>query len=192
MGQGMESTFSDKQGQMLLKIARCSIAQKLGISLGDDPVDLNQAFLQKKRGLFVTLHKYGDLRGCIGIIEPDQPLKTGIWETARLAAFKDTRFTPLKDGEFNQIELEISLLSVPQMLAYKRPQDLPTLLTPFQDGVIIEKESARATFLPQVWEQLPDPFSFLSRLSMKAGLDEDEWTKGELTVYTYGVQVFSE
>ena len=186
----MESTFSDKQGQMLLQIARCSIAQKLGIS--HDPVDLNQAFLQEKRGLFVTLHKHGDLRGCIGIIEPDQPLKTGIWETARLAAFKDTRFTPLKEGEFNLIELEISLLSVPQVLEYKRPQDLLMLLTPFEDGVIIEKGPAKATFLPQVWEQLPDPFSFLSRLSMKAGLDEDGWTKGELTVYTYGVQVFSE
>ncbi len=188
----MVDTFSDKQGQALLKMARCSIAQKLGLVWDDFQTDESQAFFEKKRGLFVTLHKHGDLRGCIGIIEPIQSLKKGIWETARLAAFKDTRFSPLIPSEFQQIDIEVSLLSVPEKLEYGSSQDLLQRLKPFRDGVILEKGYARATFLPQVWAQLPDPSSFLERLSMKAGLDADEWAKGEITVYTYGVQVFSE
>ncbi|MGD9823406.1 AmmeMemoRadiSam system protein A [Desulfobacter sp.] len=184
--------ISDKQGQMLLKMARISIAEKLGLPVDDTQIDLNQPFLKIKQGLFVTLHKNGALRGCIGVIEPVEPLKTGVGETARLAAFKDSRFAPLARDEFDQVDLEISLLSLPEKFEYRTSKELVQKLVPFKDGVIIAKGSRRATFLPQVWQQLPDPTSFLSQLCIKAGLDADEWTKGSLTIHTYRVHLFCE
>nr|WP_319493822.1 AmmeMemoRadiSam system protein A [uncultured Desulfobacter sp.] len=184
--------ISDEQGQALLKMARAGIAEKLGVSVDTRQIDLEASFLEIKMGLFVTLHKHGGLRGCIGIIEPVESLKTGVPETARLAAFKDSRFAPLTRDEFDQVDLEISLLSPPEKFEYSTAQELLQRLVPFKDGVIIEKASRRATFLPQVWEQLPDPGSFLSQLCLKAGLDADEWGDGSLTVHTYRVRSFSE
>ena len=184
--------ISDKQGQMLLKMARTSIAEKLGLPVDETQIDLNQPFLEVKQGLFVTLHKNGALRGCIGVIEPVEPLKTGVEETARLAAFKDSRFSPLARDEFDLVDLEISLLSLPERFEYSTSKELVQRLVPFKDGVIIKKGSRRATFLPQVWEQLPDAASFLSQLCIKAGLDADEWTQGNLTVHTYRVHLFCE
>jgi hypothetical protein len=184
--------ISEQQGQMLLKMARISIAEKLGLPVDKSQIDLNQSFLEIKQGLFVTLHKNGALRGCIGVIEAVEPLKTGVAETARLAAFKDSRFAPLARDEFDQVDLEISLLSPPEKFEYSKAKELIQRLVPFKDGVIIKKGSSQATFLPQVWEQLPDTASFLSQLCIKAGLDADEWTKGSLTVHTYKVHLFCE
>jgi len=184
--------ISDEQGQALLNMARASIAEKLGISVDTTRIDLEASFLDIKMGLFVTLHKHGKLRGCIGIMEPVESLKTGVPETARLAAFKDSRFPPLARNEFNQVDLEISLLSPPEKFEYSSAKELRQRLVPFKDGVVIEKAGCRATFLPQVWEQLPDPASFLSQLCLKAGLDADEWNDGSLTIHTYRVHSFSE
>ncbi|WP_320044854.1 AmmeMemoRadiSam system protein A [uncultured Desulfobacter sp.] len=184
--------ISDKQGKMLLEMARISIAEKLGLPVDKSQIDLDQSFLEAKLGLFVSLHKNSCLRGCIGVIEPIEPLKTGIKEIARLAAFKDSRFAPLSEDEFDQVDLEISLLSPPEEFEYDGANELLQRLVPFKHGVIIKKGSRQATFLPQVWEQLPDPASFLSQLCIKAGLDADEWGKGSLTVHTYRVHLFSE
>ncbi|MCG8550052.1 MAG: AmmeMemoRadiSam system protein A [Desulfobacterales bacterium] len=184
--------ISDKQGQMLLEMARISIAEKLGLPVGKPRIELDHSFLEIKLGLFVTLHKNSRLRGCIGVIEPVEPLKTGVKEIARLAAFKDSRFSPLARDEFDQVDLEISLLSLPEKFEYDGENELLQRLVPFKDGVIIKQGSNQATFLPQVWEQLPDPASFLSQLCIKAGLDADEWAKGGLTVHTYRVHLFSE
>jgi len=184
--------ISNKQGQMLLKMARTSIAEKLGLPVNETQIDLNQPFLDVKQGLFVTLHKNGALRGCMGVIEPVEPLKTGVEETAGLAAFKDSRFAPLARDEFDQVDIEISLLSLPERLEYNTSKELVQGLVPFKDGVIIKKGGSQATFLPQVWEQLPDTDSFLSQLCIKAGLDAGEWTKGGLTVHTYRVHLFCE
>ena len=184
--------INDKQGQMLLKMARAGIAEELGLP-GDSPqIDLNHSFLDVKQGLFVTLHKNGALRGCIGVMEPVEPLKTGVGKTAKLAAFKDSRFPPLAGDEFDQVDLEVSLLSLPEKFEYSTGKELVQGLVPFKDGVIIKKGSKQATFLPQVWEQLPDVDSFLSHLCIKAGLDADEWTKGDLIVHTYRVHSFCE
>ena len=184
--------ISNKQGQVLLRMARTSIAKKLGLLVDETRIDLNQPFLDVKQGLFVTLHKNGALRGCVGVIEPVEPLKTGIGDTARLAAFNDSRFSPLTKDEFDQVDLEISLLSLPEKFEYSSAKELGQRIVPFKDGVIIEKKTKRATFLPQVWEQLPDTASFLSHLCIKAGLDADDWTHGDLIVYTYRVQLFCE
>lgn len=184
--------ISQEQGQMLLKMARAGVAEKLGIAVDKTQIDFEASFLEIKMGLFVTLHKNGKLRGCIGMIEPDAPLKTGVRETARLAAFKDSRFAPLTKDEFEQVDLEISLLTPPEKFEYGTAKELVQRLVPFKDGVIIEKASRRATFLPQVWEQLSDPASFLSQLCLKAGLEADEWKKNSLSVHTYRVHSFSE
>ncbi|WP_020589823.1 AmmeMemoRadiSam system protein A [Desulfobacter curvatus] len=184
--------ISDKQGQILLKMARISIAEKLDLPVDKTKIDFDQSFLDTKLGLFVTLHKNGALRGCIGVIEPAEPLRTGVEEIARLAAFKDSRFAPLARDEFDQVDLEISLLSPPEKFEYDVAKELVQRLVPLQDGVILKKGSRQATFLPQVWKQLPDAASFLSQLCIKAGLDADEWTKGSLTVHTYRVHLFSE
>lgn len=188
----MQEMISDKQGQMLLKMARISIAEKFGLPVDTTQIDLNLPLWEAEYGLFVTLHKNGALRGCIGIIEPVEPLKTGVGKTARLAAFKDSRFAPLARDEFEEVDLEISLLSTPEQFEYSGANELVQRLVPFKDGVIIKKGSKQATFLPQVWEQLPDPNSFLSQLCTKAGLGADEWTKGSLTVHTYRVHSFCE
>ncbi|PIE63093.1 MAG: AMMECR1 domain-containing protein [Desulfobacter postgatei] len=184
--------ISDKQGQMLLKMARTSIAEKLSLPVDKTQIDLDQSFLENKQGLFVTLHKNSALRGCVGVIEPVEPLKTCVGKTARLTAFKDSRFAPLSRDEFHQVDLEISLLSPPEKLEYSTGKELIQRLVPFKDGVIIKKGSKQATFLPQVWKQLSDTASFLSRLCTKAGLDNDEWIKGSLIVYTYRVHSFCE
>ncbi|WP_462268494.1 AmmeMemoRadiSam system protein A [Desulfobacter sp.] len=184
--------INDKQGQMLLKMARAGIAEELGIPVDSTQIDLNHPFLDVNQGLFVSLHKNGALRGCIGVMEPIEPLKTGVGKTAKLAAFKDSRFPPLAADEFDQVDLEISLLSLPEKFEYSAAKELVQGLVPFKDGVIIKKGRKQATFLPQVWKQLPDVHSFLSHLCIKAGLDADEWTKGDLIVHTYRVHSFCE
>ncbi len=189
----MADNFSEHQCDVLLKMARASISEKLGFSSNAQEIKgQDSAFLEKKQGVFVTLHKKGRLRGCIGNIEPVKTLKDGIVENAVCAAFRDSRFAPLAPEEFDLIDIEVSLLSRPQKLAFKDSQDLLSLLVPGKDGVIIEKGSCRATFLPQVWEQLPGCEEFLSHLCSKAGLSATAWKETGINVYTYDVQYFAE
>ncbi|WDP93014.1 MAG: AmmeMemoRadiSam system protein A [Desulfobacter sp.] len=182
----------EEQGRILLALARASIGEKLGF--GDVPSEGAETpeFLKKRQGLFVTLHIHGALRGCIGTIEPVNPLGEGVRENARQAAFSDTRFTPLTAEEFHEMDIEISLLSLPEKLGFASPEELVDKLKPGIHGVIIKSRGARATFLPQVWEQLPEAEDFLSRLCMKAGLSPTAWETDVPEVYTYEVRSFSE
>lgn len=186
----MSSGITRDQGKALLQAARSAIAGKLGIDL--PAPDLDDALFRRNLGLFVTLHIRGQLRGCIGTIEPVKSLAEGVRENAVFAAFQDTRFTPLTRDEFERIDIEVSVLTVPEPLAYEGAADLAAKLTPHQDGVVLKKGGARATFLPQVWEQLPEPDTFLAQLCSKAGLAADEWKKGGLEISTYKVAAFSE
>ena len=108
------------------------------------------------------------------------------------AAFRDPRFPPLSRDELNRIKIEVSILTNPRPLEYKDAQDLLAKLRPGIDGVIIKKGFHEATFLPQVWEQLPRKEDFLTHLCLKAGLDGDAWRRGDLEVSTYQVQAFEE
>jgi len=195
----MPDRISDNQGKGLLTLARRAIAQELGIfaahgqqagSGAAGPGD--RSILKEKRGLFVTLYKQGQLRGCIGSIEPVASIGKALDENARAAAFRDSRFSPLQQEEFHEIDIEISLLSPPMVLGYETPADLVRLLVPHRDGVVLKKGGRRATFLPQVWEQLPTPEPFLSHLCMKAGLSSDAWQTGPLDIFVYRVQSFEE
>lgn len=193
----MPQKISKKTQQILLQIARAAIASRLKIKF-ENPLekgkidDITRKLLQKNYGVFVSLHINHELRGCIGIIETLDPLEKNLLEHALAAAFDDPRFDPLQPDEFEKIQIEISLLSPPKSLEYKGAQDLLKKLIPLKHGVVIRKSMFGATFLPQVWEQLPAKEDFLSHLCAKAGLDPDEWKLGDLKVTTYEAEVFSE
>jgi AmmeMemoRadiSam system protein A len=191
----MTAIISKKEGLALLKFARASIAgkfEKKSSDTKDISQEVSQEVLKQKQGVFVTLHKKGKLRGCIGNIEPVKTLVDGIQENAIYAAFKDSRFAPLTRDELALVDIEISILTPPEKITYKNSHDLISKLVPKVDGVIIEKDYHRATFLPQVWEQLPDARTFLSHLCTKAGLSANAWEKGELTLHTYQVLCFGQ
>lgn len=188
--------ISDEQGQRLINVARRTIAARLGtIDAADkvvsDDVLADQAF-REMRGTFVTLKIKGQLRGCMGCLTPSESILEGIQRNAINSAFNDPRFPQLTPEELDQADIDISILTNPQELEYSDSNDLIEKLRPDIDGVIIKKGVARATFLPQVWEQLPRPEEFLAHLCRKAGLAPDEWAKGVLDVSIYQVQYFHE
>ncbi len=187
------NNLSEEQGKYLLSVARKTIKNAL-FPQEKEPIKeegLPPVFYER-RGTFVTLTEHGNLRGCIGHIVPQEPLIEGVKENAINAAFRDPRFRPLSPEEFDKIRIEVSVLTDPKPLDYTDAKDLLNKLRPGVDGVIIKKGFHQATFLPQVWEQLPDKQEFLSHLCMKAGLSPEEWKKGSLEVLTYQVQAFEE
>ena len=191
----MGKKWTENHGNMLVALARHSISQKLALTKTvpmPDLSDIPDTLLNEKRGVFVTLHKKGQLRGCIGNIEPEKSVLEGVRENAVHAAFDDTRFAPLTKEEFDLIDIEVSLLTPPRKMRFSNAREMLDQITPFADGVIVEKNRNRATFLPQVWEQLPGPESFLGQLCLKAGCDTDAWQTGDLDLYTYQVQSFAE
>ncbi|MCS7179144.1 MAG: AmmeMemoRadiSam system protein A [Anaerolineae bacterium] len=185
--------LSSEDRRYLLTLARQTIARTLE---GQEPpkVDLDAVseVLRRPGASFVTLTQQGELRGCIGSIEPRRPLVLDVQENAVAAAFHDPRFPPLAHWELERTHIEISVLTPPQPLEYEGPTDLLTRLRPGVDGVIIERGWHRATFLPQVWEKLPDPREFLAHLCLKAGLPPDDYRRPGLRVYTYQVDSFEE
>ena len=191
----MTEKISEKDGSLLLKLARENILGKFGKEnepIGSLKTKVSSQVLKEKRGTFVTLHKKGDLRGCIGNIDPVKTILQGVMDNARHAAFNDSRFSPLSYKELKDTLIEVSILTHPEKLDYTDAKDLIAKIRPHIDGVIIEKQYKSATFLPQVWKQLKDPKKFLTQLCMKAGLSSDEWKSCELGVSTYQVQLFEE
>ncbi len=186
----MESVLTDKQGRDLLYVARKTIAAKL--SADKDPVLPDDSALDAGYGTFVTLKINGGLRGCIGNLQPAGSVLEGVQRNAVNAAFYDPRFQPLSSQEFEQVQIEISVLSQPQTLQYSDGEDLTGKLKPGVDGVILSLGSAGATFLPQVWEQLPEPETFLDHLCQKAGLNAAAWRTDHPEIEIYQVQSFEE
>jgi AmmeMemoRadiSam system protein A len=190
---GTAKRLSEDEGKYLLDLARKTIGNRLSNSEPPriDPETVPQKF-QERLGTFVTVTIDGNLRGCIGHIIPRETLIEGIRENAINAAFRDPRFSPLTQEEFDEIQLEISVLTLPQELTYTDAKDLLNKLRPGVDGVIIKKGYHEATFLPQVWDQLPDKKEFLTHLCLKAGLSPHSWKTEKLVVSTYQVQAFEE
>ena len=183
-------TSEDKQALVIL--ARSAITAELDHTAAVQRPQAISDALEEKRGCFVTLHKKGQLRGCIGTIEPVRSLVDNVEENARNAAFRDPRFPALTADELPEIDLEVSVLTVPAILSYKDPADLMDKLIPGTHGVIISYKWHSATFLPQVWEQLPDPHTFLSHLCRKAGMDGNCWKASDIVVKVYRAEYFSE
>ena len=148
--------------------------------------------LQEPGASFVTLTIDANLRGCIGTLDPYQPLAMDVQEHAVAAALQDYRFPRVRPSELPHIKIEVSALTPRARLAYKSPQDLVAILRPHIDGVILQDGLRKATFLPQVWNKLPDPEEFLSHLCMKMGGSGDLWRKKKLDVFIYQVQEFQE
>lgn len=149
--------------------------------------------LREKGVCFVTLTMPdGELRGCIGGLEATQPLALDVCEHAAAAALDDYRFLPVRVEEVPLLHIEISRLTPPELLEYDNPADLPNILRPGIDGVVLRDGPRRATFLPQVWEKLPDPCQFLSHLCQKMGAPGDLWRRHRLQVKIYHVEEFQE
>jgi MEMO1 family protein len=189
--------LAPEKGQMIVNLARSTLMEKFGLPLPPAEADhmrsaLSDASFQARCGTFVTLKHKGRLRGCIGSLSASDPLAEGVRRNAVNAAFHDPRFSPLTEKELGQVEIEVSVLTEPQPLPFSDPEDLLRKLRPNVDGLVIRQGHASATFLPQVWEQLPKKEDFLGHLCLKAGLPRDAWKRGKLEVSTYQVQYFEE
>jgi len=161
------------RGNLLVRLARAAIGERFGIRL---PVDDQAAFLAEPGATFVTLKQGSQLRGCIGSLMAHRTLLEDVRHNAVAAAFADPRFRTLDIGEFGAIKVEVSLLSRPEPLRFGNQADLLSQLRPQVDGLILECGPHRSTFLPQVWESLPEPAMFLAHLKAKAGLPQDFWS----------------
>ncbi|MDO9049524.1 MAG: AmmeMemoRadiSam system protein A [Methylobacter sp.] len=205
-------SLNNANRQRLLELAANSIqhglqtGRPLKINLDDYPEELAE-----RRATFVTLQRNHQLRGCIGMLEAVRPLAEDIAENAFFAAFKDPRFPPLQADELDDLEMHLSLLTPAEPITFTSEQDLisqlqPSIdglileepesynvankreqLPPRIDGLILEKGRRRGTFLPSVWEQLPEPEQFLQHLKLKAGLPPDYWSQN-IRIYRYHVE----
>jgi len=177
-------------GRVLVRIARTAIAVRLGVPAGEETEHGPDA-LARPAATFVTLTQREELRGCIGSLEPSRPLGADVRENAIAAAFRDPRFPPLAVREFASTSVEVSLLGPNEPIRFADETHLIAQLAPGVDGVILEFGGRRATFLPQVWEALPEPRAFLSALKRKAGLPDDFW-HARVNVRRYAVTKWKE
>ncbi|MGD9366504.1 MAG: AmmeMemoRadiSam system protein A, partial [Desulfobacteraceae bacterium] len=185
------------QGHALVALARQTLLARFNRKIPQEAKAQLEARLQDDTfkaqcGVFVTLKIGGQLRGCIGSLVGREALADGVRTNALNAAFNDPRFSPLTEAELDRVSIEVSVLTESQPLAYESATDLISKLRPKIDGVTVRRGFASATFLPQVWEQLPDTKAFLSHLCVKAGMTGDAWRQGSLEVETYQVQYFEE
>jgi len=173
-------------GQILLVIARAAIARELGASGPGAAAGLEHAdWLREQGATFVTLKQAERLRGCIGSLKARRPLIDDITANALAAAFRDPRFPPLARDELDRTRVEVSLLSAMEPMAVEDERDALAQLRPGIDGLVLEYGYHQSTFLPQVWEELPEPAEFLATLKQKAGLPPDFWDRdAKLARYT--------
>lgn len=187
----MRMLFTEKEKSQALQLARKVISygarhqQKLQL----DAKDYNEG-LQKTACCFVSLHKGSELRGCMGSLEPRQALVYDVADHAYAAAFNDYRFSSVQAAELDELDIEISVLSEKIALRFESEEDLLEQLQPNVDGLVIEEGGKRATFLPVVWQQLPNRNDFLIQLKRKAGMADDYWSR-TIKAYRYHTDVIS-
>jgi AmmeMemoRadiSam system protein A len=185
--------YEAKDRTFLLDLARrtlsCVATNPDSPGPGVNAADLSPK-LSEKKGCFVTLTENGVLRGCIGNIAPRDALYLAVVDNARNAATRDPRFLPVRPDELSKIKIEISVLTDPLPLNFNSPEDLLNKLEPGQDGVVLRIGPYGATFLPQVWEQLPGKVEFLNHLAQKAGCAPEDWRGRNVSVSIYHVEAF--
>ena len=177
-----DGDLSPATKQLLLRIARASLEASVSGKKFEAPAAVPDE-VKENSGCFVTLTAGGSLRGCIGYIEPVKPLYQAVIENAENAALSDPRFPKVRPQELTGIKIEISVLTKPVPLSCKDPADLLRQLVPGRDGVILRSGGRQSTYLPQVWEQLPDKVTFLEQLSLKGGMPRDGWKRAEVKTY---------
>lgn len=178
----------DDRGPVLLALARAAIADALG---RPHPAPRSPPWVHDAGATFVTLTHNGELRGCIGSLVPRRSLAEDVTANACAAAFDDPRFPPLGADELDQTRIEVSLLSPLEPLPVTSEADALRRIRPHVDGLVLECGRRRGTFLPQVWEEVPDPRAFLVHLKLKAGLPPDFWSD-DIRLSRYGVEKWSE
>jgi AmmeMemoRadiSam system protein A len=190
----MQEKLTREEQQILLHLARESVKRAVkGEDLPALEVSTLPSSLREEGTSFVTLTSHGKLRGCIGALEPYQSLAEDVREHAAGAALKDPRFSPVGEDELDGLDIEISRLTRPILLTYNDSSDLLSKLRPHVDGVILRAGPRhRATFLPQVWEKIPNPAEFLDNLCYKMGLEPGAWRYNHFDVLTYQVEEFHE
>lgn len=187
------NNLTERDKEILLEVARDAITAAVSaLPLPVIDVAKQPELLQEKGASFVTLTIEGRLRGCIGTMEAHQPLIMDVQEHAVAAAMSDYRFSPVRPEELAGIQVEISRLTPLTALPYHGSDQLLAALRVGVDGVLLSAGSWRATFLPQVWEQLPRPEEFLSQLCLKMGAAADYWKNHPMDVFTYQVEKFGE
>jgi len=189
--EGTTAAYGDEHGRTLVKLARGGIASALSGQGAQGAQAVQEPWLLEHRATFVTLVQRGELRGCIGSLQARRPLAMDVESNARAAAFSDPRFPPLTAAELEGTEVEVSVLSHPARVLFADHEELVTQLRPGVDGLILAAGERRGTFLPQVWEQLGEPESFLAHLKRKAGLSEEFPTR-RCAIWRYQVRKWSE
>lgn len=192
MSTGYQPTFEPSERLLLLKYARDSVMatacyERLPVPGSDVPTSL-----QRERACFVTLYKRGDLRGCTGVLQARQSLIREVIETASSTASSDPRFSPVMQSEVSTLLIEISVLTDPKPLTVQDQADLPLIIRPGTDGVTLYIGHHRSTFLPQVWQKIPDPTEFLGKLCEKMGKPYFAWRESGTRAEIYQVEEFSE
>ncbi len=186
-------SLTTEERRQLLSLARQTLGAVLAGNRPPEPgAGACAGRLAEKRGCFVTLTRQGNLRGCIGHIRPQEPLFKAVMANAESAALRDPRFAPVQPEELDSLEIELSILTTPEPLKFRSADDLLNRLRPHYDGVVLEIGDRVATYLPQVWSQIPDRVRFLDSLAEKAGCVAGAWRGSETRVLVYHVECFSE
>ena len=186
--------IGEKEGKALVKLARASIEEYLKEEKIIDLKEIPFESWKKKGASFITLENRlsGKLRGCIVSILPVQPLYKDVIRNSIAAATQDPRFPPLTLFELPETRIKVSVLSYPESVLYTDPRDLLEKIEPFKDGLILKYKNFQGTFLPDVWEDLPEKTLFLSNLCLKANLPADCWVNLPVEIYRYRTKVFTE
>lgn len=172
----------------LLILARNSIGEEFNIT--PEPIDIIDDW-RVKRGTFVTLTKYDKLRGCIGSLEGYRELYIDVMENAKSAAFRDPRFFPVTQDEFDKIQIEVSILSELKEISFKNEDEIVKKIIPFEMGLYLKTGFRNGTFLPQVWKHYPEPKDFFNHLKNKAGLPSNYYSD-DMELYYYTVEKWKE
>jgi len=185
--------LNSKEKEFLLRYSRQTLEEYFvagkKLEIDEKKVPKN---LREKRATFVTLLKNGEFRGCIGNILPKFPLYKDVINNSLSAAFSDPRFPQLKYAELKELKIEISILTVPKRIIYNDTDDLLAKIKPGDYGIILQSGFFQATFLPDVWKELPKKEDFLTNLSLKAGLAPDAWKHPETEFFYYRTENFTE
>lgn len=181
--------YTAAEAAQMLSLARQAIRDGLQGVASDYLPGVVEPALRVERACFVTLRQAGELRGCIGNLSAEDSLAKGIVRNARLAAFEDPRFPPLAEQEFTRTVIEIAVLTEPVPVSVADEADLSARLRPTVDGLVIRFQDKQATFLPAVWEQIPDPVRFVQQLKRKAGLAEEFWDERVLCSVYQAIKV---
>lgn len=190
-----EDFYLQAEQKQLLSIARQTL---IAASHGKSPPSIDEetlpAALQAERACFVTLrhHVTHELRGCTGVLVARHPLAMEVVVTTRQTALNDPRFPSVEASEVDDLHIEVSVLTPMKALEYRDAKDLMLKLRPLVDGVTLQYEHFRATFLPQVWERVPDPNNFLNLLCRKMGVEQQLWRKVKMNVFIYQTIIIEE